>query len=164
MVSWDRFESEAGPLAAVARQRFDDAGLVLVGTLRRHGGPRISPVEPVISDGRLYLGMMWHSMKALDLRRDQRCVVHSLVTTAAGTEGDVKVYGRAIEITDPDERHRYGTALYAKIGWRPTGDFHLFAVDIDEVGYIRVDGAVHRVWHWRPGEPLGELETRPGTP
>jgi hypothetical protein len=164
MVSWDRFESEAGPLAAIARERFDDAGLILLGTLRRSGGPRISPVEPIISEGRLYLGMMWRSLKALDLRRDERCVVHSLVTNATGTEGDVKVYGRAIEIFDPDERHRYGTALHAKIGWRPAGDFHLFAVDIDEVGYIRVDGAVHRVWHWRPGEPLGELETRPGTP
>jgi hypothetical protein len=144
MVAWDQFESEAGPLAAIARERFDDAGLILLGTLRRSGGPRISPVEPVISEGRLYLGMMWRSLKALDLRRDERCVVHSLVTKAGGSEGDVKVYGRGMEIADPDERQRYGTALYAKIGWRPSGDFHLFAVDIDEVGYIRVEGAVHR--------------------
>ena len=85
-------------------------------------------------------------MKALDLRRDPRCVVHSIVTGTAGTEGDVKVYGRAVEITgaDPDERRRdrYGAALFARIGWRPTGDFHLFVVDIDEVGYFRVEGAV----------------------
>ncbi|HXQ43559.1 MAG TPA: pyridoxamine 5'-phosphate oxidase family protein [Acidimicrobiales bacterium] len=162
-MSWGRFEAEAGPLAAVARGRFEDAGLVLLGTLRRDGGPRISPVEPLILDGRLYLGMMWRSMKALDLRRDPRCVVHSVVTTTEGTEGDVKLYGRGVEITDAPERDRYGVALFDRIGWRPTGDFHLFVVDVEEVGYFRVEGTTHRVWHWRPGEPLGDLETRPGT-
>jgi hypothetical protein len=164
MVTWGRFESDAGPLADMARARFEDDGLILLGTLRRGGGPRISPVEPLILDGSLYLGMMWRSMKALDLRRDERCVVHSIVTTTTGAEGDVKVYGRAVEITDDAERDRYGAALLAKIGWRPEGDFHLFALDIDEVGYFRVEGTVHRVWHWRPGEILGQLETRPGTP
>lgn len=163
MVTWARFETDAGPLAAVARARFDDTGLILLGTLRHDGGPRISPVESLIVDGRLCLGMMWRSMKALDLQRDPRCVVHSMVTSTEGTEGDVKVYGRGVEIADPDQRQRYGAALFDKIGWRPSGDFHLFAVDIEEVGYIRVEGSVHRVWHWRPGEVLGELLTRPGT-
>jgi len=157
------FEIAAGPLATVARARFEGAGLVLVGTLRRRGGPRISPVEPLLLDGRLYLGMMWRSMKALDLERDPRCVVHSLVTSSDGAEGDVKVYGRAVEITDAGERDRYGEGLHARIGWRPPGDFHLFAVDIEEVGYFRVEGTMHRVWHWRPGEVLGELESRPGS-
>jgi hypothetical protein len=163
VATWAQFEEGAGPLAEIARARFDDAGLILLGTLRRDGGPRISPVEPLIHDGRLYLGMMWRSMKALDLRRDPRCVVHSVVTGTEGTEGDVKVYGRGLETDDEDERDGYGAALLAKIGWRPTGDFHLFTVDIDEVGYFRVEGSAHRVWHWRPGEVLGELETRPGS-
>jgi hypothetical protein len=162
MVSWGRFEADAGPLAQLARRRFEECGLVLVGTLRRDGGPRISPVEPLIVDDRLYLGMMWRSMKALDLRRDPRCVVHSIVTATEGNEGDVKLYGRGVEVTDVDQRDRYGVALFDRIGWRPTGDFHLFDVDIGEVGYFRVEGSVHRVWHWRPGEALGELETRPG--
>jgi hypothetical protein len=163
MVSWGEFEAEAGPLAALARGRFEGAGLVLVGTLRRQGWPRISPVEPLLLDGRLYLGMMWRSMKALDLRRDPRCVVHSIVAGTEGTEGDVKVYGRGLESTDPDERRRYGDGLFARIGWRPPGDFHLFVVDIEEVGYFRVEGAMHRVWHWRPGQALGQLESRPGS-
>ena len=119
-------------------------------------------MEPLIVDGRLYLGMMWQSRKALDLRRDPRCVVHSIVTTSAGDEGDVKVYGRVRESTDPDERERYATALFARIGWRPSGHFHLFAVGIEEGRYFRVDGDSHRIWHWRPGEVLGELARRPG--
>jgi len=163
MVTWAEFETGAGPLAAIARRRFEEAGLILLGTLRADGRPRISPVEPLIMEGRLYLGMMWRSMKALDLRRDDRCVVHSVVSATEGTEGDVKVYGRGVETSDPAERDRYGAALFARIGWRPAGDFHLFVVDIEEVGYFRVEGSVHRVWHWRPGQVLGELETRPGT-
>jgi hypothetical protein len=167
MVSWGEFEEAAAPLAAIARRRFEEAGLVLLGTLRRGGTPRISPVEPLLFDGRLYLGMMWRSMKALDLRRDPRCVVHSIVTSTEATEGDVKVYGRAVEVDDDVERDGYGEALFARIGWRPTGDFHLFAVDIEEVGFFRVDqeegGGVHRTWHWRRGQELGDLARRPGT-
>ena len=113
---------------------------MLVGTLRHNGWPRISPVEPLITDGSLHLGMMWQSRKGLDLLADPRCVVHSTVTDKGGTEGDVKIYGRAVDIVDPDVRKRYGVALYDRIGWRPDGDFHLFAVDIDEVGFFRVAG------------------------
>jgi hypothetical protein len=163
-MTWDRFHTEAEPLAALARDRFEGAGLILLGTLRRNGFPRISPVEPLIFDGQLYLGMMWQSRKALDLRRDPRCVVHSVVTSKDGTEGDVKVYGRAIERADPEERSRYGAALFDRIGWRPPGDFHLFSVDIEEVGYFRVEGTGHRVGHWCPGQTLGAMKTHPGAP
>jgi hypothetical protein len=149
MATWGEFRAADPVFAARCEERVDGVGLVLVGTLRRNGWPRISPVEPLITAGSLYLGMMWQSKKALDLLADPRCVVHSTVTDKGGTEGDVKIYGRAIDIVDPDERDRYGVALHDRIGWRPEGDFHLFAVDIDEVGYFRVvdDGPEVRHWH-----------------
>jgi hypothetical protein len=149
MVTWNEFRVADPDFAALCEERVDGAGLVLVGTLRRNGWPRISPVEPLIMDGALYLGMMWQSKKALDLLSDPRCVVHSTVTDKGGTEGDVKVYARAVDIVDPEERDRYAVALYQRIGWRPEGDFHLFAVDIEEVGYFRVVGDGHEVRHWR---------------
>jgi hypothetical protein len=68
----------------------------------------------------------------------------------AGTQGDVKVYGWAVVVTDPDERERYRTALEEAVGWRPEGDFHLFAVDITEVGYFRVVDGGHDTRAWRP--------------
>jgi hypothetical protein len=130
---------------------------VAVGTLRRNGWPRISPVEPLIADGKLYLGMMWQSRKALDLLRDPRCVVHSIVQDNSGAGGDIKVYGRAVEVTPADERERYCRALEARIGWRPDGEFHLFAVDITEVGYFVVAGGGHQTKTWAapstPGAP-----------
>jgi hypothetical protein len=149
VATWDEFRAADPAFAMRCEERVDGVGLVLVGTLRRNGWPRISPVEPLITGGSLYLGMMWQSKKALDLLADPRCVVHSTVTDKGGTEGDVKVYGRAVDIVDPDERERYGVALHDRIGWRPEGDFHLFAVDIDEVGFFRVVEGEHEVHHWR---------------
>ena len=121
MVTWAAFQEQAGALGAFAGERVEGPGLVLVATLRRDGWPRISPVEPLLFDGRLYLGMMWRSTKALDLLRDPRVLVHSVVSRKDGSEGDVKVYGRALEVRDPDERERYCVALQEKIGWRPEG-------------------------------------------
>ncbi|HMD46725.1 MAG TPA: pyridoxamine 5'-phosphate oxidase family protein [Acidimicrobiales bacterium] len=151
MASWDDFVGAAPELAALSAERLEGPGLCLVGTLRRNGWPRISPVEPLVAHGRLYLGMMWQSKKALDLLADPRCVVHRVVTDAAGTEGDVKLYGRAAAVTDPGERERYAVALEARIGWRPEGEeWHLFALDLTEVGYVAVVEGGRDVCHWRP--------------
>ncbi len=161
-VEWSAFVAADAALGAIATERIDGVGLCLVGTVRANGWPRISPVEPLVSGGRLYLGMMWQSKKALDLLRDPRCVVHSTVTDRGGSEGDVKVYGLATDVSDTDERDRYGVALHGRIGWRPDGDFHLFAVRVTEVGYFRVAGDDHTVRHWRPGRSRqGGLSTGP---
>ncbi len=53
--------------------------------------------------GQLYLSM-WRSQKALDLLRDPRCCVHNAVSDRMATDGEFKVYGRALDITNPEER------------------------------------------------------------
>jgi len=128
---WADVTVAAPDLAERCVRRLLDPGLVLLGTLRANGSPRISPVEPLVVDGELELGMMPGSLKARDLLRDPRCVVHSIVVSKDGDEGDAKVYGCARDVRDADARERYGVALEAAIGWRPEGDFHLFAVDVD---------------------------------
>ena len=128
---WEEFERDAPELAAFGRDRFERTGLVLVGTLRGNGWPRISPVEPLIADGHLYLGMMWRSRKALDLLRDPRCTINSIVSNRDASEGEFKLFGRALDIHDPAMRRSYSDALYEKIGWRPEeSEYHLFAIDI----------------------------------
>ncbi len=150
MTDWGTFRRSAPELVELADRRVGEARLVLLGTLRANGWPRISPVEPLVVDDELYLGMMWQSKKALDLLRDPRCVVHSVTAEESGTDGDVKVYGRAREVTDAGVRQRYGEALHAKIGWRPEGEeWHLFAVDVTEVGYFAVKDGGHDVRAWR---------------
>ena len=149
MVSWGAFADRDPELAALGLDRFERTGLALVGTLRKNGWPRISPVEPVITGGQLYLGMMWQSVKALDLLRDPRCTVHSTVSDRQGTEGEFKVYGRAVDVTDRAERDRFAEALFEKIGWRPEEpDYHLFSVDIQSAAWavIRDGERIQKVW------------------
>ena len=67
MASWGEFVRADPSFGALAVARIDGEGLVMVGTLRRNGWPRISPVEPLIVGGELCLGMMWRSRKAVDL-------------------------------------------------------------------------------------------------
>ena len=79
-MNWSEFKLEAPDLAALGEERFESTGLVLVGTIRKDGWPRISPVEPLLFEGRLCLGMMWRSRKSLDLIRDPRCTVNSIAS------------------------------------------------------------------------------------
>lgn len=154
MVSWAEFAAKAAELASLGEARLGATGLCLVGSLRRDGWPRISPVEPLITAGQLYLGMMPRSTKALDLQRDPRCVVHSTTSDKDGTEGDFKLYGRAVEISGEQERDSYADALYERIEWRPEGDYHLFAIGITEAAFVRIEDSAMRIRSWRPGEPV----------
>jgi pyridoxamine 5'-phosphate oxidase-like protein len=151
MVSWADFACEEPELARLGEERLEATGLCMLGTLRANGFPRISPVEPLLHAGQLYLGMMWRSRKANDLLRDPRCVVHNAHADKNGTDGDFKLYGLARDVQDPEEREGYCRALEAKIGWRPDDDpFHLFKVDVTEVGWWRVAGSAHESRAWRP--------------
>jgi hypothetical protein len=129
-------------LARLGRERLLDPGVVLVATIRRDGTPRLSPVEPFLMGEDLWLSMLWHSTKAADLLRDPRVLVHSIITGRDGAEGEFKIRGTANAEHDPGVRRRYADAVTAELGWSPTpGRFHLFAVSIDDVTYIRYDDA-----------------------
>ena len=116
---WDEFAAACPDLSSLGEERLRGRELCLVGTLRRNGWPRISPVEPEFVDGELMLGMMWRSPKALDLLRDPRLVVHSVVSSRMGNEGDFKLYGRAVPVEEPERRARYRATIKARIDWEP---------------------------------------------
>lgn len=149
MASWRTFADEDPELAAEVEARFDRDGLVLVGTLRANGWPRISPVEPLFVDGELHLGMMWQSRKAVDLQRDPRLVVHSITDDKSGAAGDAKVSGRAADVADARARERYCRLLEERIGWRPESEFHLFVIEPTEVATFRVVDGRHEIRTWR---------------
>jgi hypothetical protein len=148
VLRWADFAEAAQELAVLGKERFARAGIVLVGTIRKDGTPRISPVEYYEVEGHLMLGMMWQSFKARDLFRDPRCLVHSVVTSRAGDEGEFKLRGRAVPIEDPALREAYGDATEAEIGWRPTGDFHLFSLDIAEAAFVIYEEDEQRTTRW----------------
>ncbi|HEX6230906.1 MAG TPA: pyridoxamine 5'-phosphate oxidase family protein [Actinomycetota bacterium] len=135
---WGEFEESCPEIAAAARERFERDQLVLVGTLRADGSPRISPCEVDLAAGRLFLGMMWRSRKALDALRDPRVVVHSVARDTDGAEGDVKLYGLAADERDPEVRRAFREAIRARIDWAPEEpDYHCFSLDVREAGYVR---------------------------
>ena len=136
-MNWTQFAEASPELARLAEERFEKTGLILLGSITADGTPRISPVEPLIVDGELMLGMMWQSKKALDLLRDPRCLVHNTIANKDGTEGEIKLRGRAVNVDDPAKRERYGEELFKKINWRPEEPYHLFALDIHSVALVR---------------------------
>jgi hypothetical protein len=102
-------ELAAPEIARLGITRLNSAHVALLGTLRRDGSPRISPVEPYFAEGQLLIGAMAWSAKAADLRRDPRYVLHSVVTSPDSGEGELKLYGPATE-ADQDLR---GAAAHA---------------------------------------------------
>src|SRR5215475_14150412 len=138
---WSDFERAQPRLAGLGKQRLIEPGVLLVGTIRRDGSPRLSPVEPLVMDGDLWLSMIWKSAKARDLLRDPRILVHSVITSRDGGEGEFKIRGTARPQDDTAVQRRYADSAAATLGWQPEpGRFHLFAIDIDHVTFFRYDG------------------------
>ncbi|MEX0765290.1 MAG: pyridoxamine 5'-phosphate oxidase [bacterium] len=145
---WEEFTETCPELAEMAKKRFARDQLVLVGTLRTDGWPRISPCEVDIAAGHLFLGMMWRSTKALDLLRDSRVIVHSVQCDREAGEADIKLYGRAIEIGDPTLRKAFRDAIKARIDWAPDEpSFHLFSVDVERAACVAFSGG-QRIMTW----------------
>jgi len=169
-MNWSDIEQAQPRLAALGRKRLIDPGVVLVATIRRDGTARLSPVEPLLMDGDLWLSMLWQSAKARDLLRDPRVLVHSIVTSRDGDLGEFKVRGTARAEEDPAVQHRYAGAVASSLDWSPQpGRFHLFAVSIGQVTFIRYDtptGDQH-VTMWPPGREFvrrGTSATSVGDP
>jgi hypothetical protein len=156
MPSWGDVEAEAPELAALARGFLDAYVHKTLATLRRDGSPRISGTEVDFAGGELWLGSMWRSLKALDLRRDPRFALHSGSADPPGWTGDAKIAGRAEEVTDPD--------LKAEIVGddAPPGPSHLFRADVIELVVVRLgDPADHLVIEtWHAGRGVTRRERR----
>ena len=155
-MEWAEFAEQAPELAALAERRFEENRLGLVGTLRKDGSPRISPVEVFFVDGQPLLGMMWRSHKALDILRDPRIVVHSATSNPDGSEGDVKLYARAHGVDDPLVRRRYADVLEDRIHRRPEEPFHRFWLVLESAGYVAL-GKDLVAMRWNPDEGFARI-------
>jgi Pyridoxamine 5'-phosphate oxidase len=153
---WNQFVKACPEIGSLAEGRFRRDQLVMLGTLRADGSPRISPCEIDFGSGQLFLGIMWRSKKALDLLRDPRLVIHSVTCNKEGTDGDVKLYGRADEVQDVQVRAAYREAIHSRINWAPEEpNYHVFTFDLQSASYM-VFGPERRVVTWEPTEGLRE--------
>lgn len=157
-MQWSDFEQQAPELAQLAKERFAATELVMLGTLRKNGWPRITPIEYTFFEGDLMLGGMWQSKKCLDLLRDPRCVVHSTTSNKNGQEGDVKVYGRAATL-DAEREERYWQHIFELMNWRPDGPAHVFALDIESAAYVTFSGEGTMRWLTWPGNAWRERKS-----
>lgn len=139
---WRDVEAQAPDLAARARRFFDARTHKTIATLRRDGSPRLSATECLFVDGDLWFGSMWRAMKALDLQRDPRFVLHSGSVDPPRWKGDAKVAGRAEEITDRDLMASVFTQM-------PEDPVHLFRADISELVVVssRRTKMIVDAWH-----------------
>lgn len=134
-MNWGDLETAAPDIARLGRERLEQARVALLATLRKDGSPRISPVEPFLSQGHLLFGAMSWSAKTRDLLRDPRCVLHSAISGPDTGEGELKLYGRAIEA---DDRIRNS----CEEGWwvqRPPDAATVFALNIEQATFISWD-------------------------
>ena len=156
MPAWSDVEAAIPELASAVKASFDAHKHKVLATLRSDGSPRLSGNEAVFRDGDLWLGMMHHSRKALDLRRDSRMELHSAPVDLELKLGDAKLAGRAVEETDPEALRCFAAVSAGEHdGVEPPSPFHLFRVDVHEVTLIRVgdppDHLVIECWSHRAG-------------
>ena len=96
---WSEIAAGQPALGTAAHEKMIKPGVLLIGTTRRDGTARISGVEPLIMDDDLWLSMMSGSAKALDLGRDPRILLHSIVDSPA-PDAEIKIRGTAHVETD----------------------------------------------------------------
>jgi hypothetical protein len=145
VASWGEVERQAPELTALARGLLDAFTHKTLATVRRDGSPRISGTELEVSDGELWLGSMWRSVKALDLLRDPRFALHSgSPDPDAGWSGDAKLSGRAEDVTAEGATS------------------HRFRLDVTELVVVHLgeppDHIVIEAWH--EGRGLSRRERR----
>jgi hypothetical protein len=158
-MNWQTFAAQAPELAALGRARMDAAQVVLLGTLRKDGSPRITPIEYFFFEGQLTIGGMWQSKKMTDLLRDPRCTIHSAVTSKEGVEGDFKLAGRAIAQEPGAFRDRYLAAYREATGWAPSEPFHLFSIDVHEAAFLIFESGVASARDRLAGSPGIKVQT-----
>lgn len=149
ITNWAAFEAAEPAFASAVRARFAKYKHHVLATLREDGSPRVTGIEADFRSTELWLGMMAGSRKALDLRRDPRFALHANPGPDTSMDGgDVRVAGRAVEITDPA-----GIAAYVDEA-APPEPFHLFRTELTEVVRVRVEDDELVVEQWRPGRPV----------
>jgi nitroimidazol reductase NimA-like FMN-containing flavoprotein (pyridoxamine 5'-phosphate oxidase superfamily) len=145
MATWAEFASADPALADAGKGLLYQfgVGLAFLATVRRDGGPRVHPVCPFVSNGRLYVLIRPESPKRDDLARDGRYALQTFPPPRKESE-EFYVTGRAALVEDPETWKRaFADAKHLK-----SADEGLFELTIERV--------MHTTWeHW------GTPEMRP---
>jgi Pyridoxamine 5'-phosphate oxidase len=158
--TWADFEQAAPELAARGRELIDRFGYVLLGTIRRDGTPRISPVEARVVRGRLMVVMIRDTHKARDVLRDPRLAMNTPITDPADPGSEFKLRGRAVAVDEPDLIEATAAATEAASGWRPPTDWHFFSIEVEDAALMEWEAGALTMTRWSRERGLERL-TRP---
>ncbi len=151
MANWGELTTTAPDLATRIEARFGAHKHAMLATLRRDGSPRLSGIETSFRGGELWLGMMPDSVKSADLQRDPRFAIHCAPVDLDLADGDAKLSGRAIRITDENVVADYLRRFEEDTGQAPP-EADLFRTDLVEASIVTVHGEELVIDSWREGE------------
>jgi Pyridoxamine 5'-phosphate oxidase len=156
MTTWQELTEAAPRITEIfARRHTATGGLCLLATLRSDGYPRISPIEPRIFEGRLWLIGMPGTTKFRDLARDPRFCLHTATVDSQVSDGDAKLWGMVEDVPDRALHQRFAVALFEETGFDLRGaEFdHFYATDLTGASAVEVGGGHMDVTIWKPGQP-----------
>jgi hypothetical protein len=140
MPTWEEFAAAAPRIATIFQRRHAATGnLCMLATLRSDGFPRISPMEPRIFEGELWLIGMPHTAKFADLRHPRFSLHTATVDTQVG-DGDAKLWGTVHDVQDEALHRRWADSLFEESGFDLRGQqFDTFyAADITGASSVEV--------------------------
>jgi pyridoxamine 5'-phosphate oxidase-like protein len=155
MTSWHELKEQAPRITAIFERRHAATGnLCMLATLRKDGFPRISPMEPGLFEGELWIGGMPGTTKFFDLARDPRFSLHTATVDTHVGDGDAKVWGTVHDVQDPELHQRYAEDLFARTGFDLRGQVFkpFYAADITGASAVEVADGHMDVTIWKVGE------------
>jgi hypothetical protein len=152
MISFAELLQAAPEVAEPIQRRIEATGLALVGTIRADGSPRVSPIEVLVRDGRLQLGMMPGSRKAVDVGRDPRVCLLTPVADKDDLGGEGKLFGALRRLDDPDEVAALFAAATEGTDWDATDldGSPAFEVLVSAAAWQRVEDDAFVTSSWDP--------------
>ena len=156
---WNEFHQSNEQFSNLFKLKFNEKGLILLGTIRKNGIPRISPVEIFFVQNQILLGLMNKSKKYLDILRDPRGVVQNIIMNNDGSDGEFKFNVEMIELPDPLIRNSF----FDEFARRWNNDIpkaykesaHIFTIDIKFASITTwniKDGKMFvKMWHEKKG-------------
>src|SRR3990172_2980717 len=136
MATWGEFAEAAPDLAAFGSERFRQAEVAYLATVRDDRSPRVHPVTPILGEERLFLFMEPTSPKGHDLRRDPRYAMHSLVTDQDGNPGEFHIRGRGWAVDDDAIRATVAEAA----PYEPMERWIAFEFSVEEAASTKYEG------------------------
>ena len=105
MVTWKEFAAAEPDLADVGRSLLFQfkVGLAFLATVRGDGAPRLHPVCPVLSNGRLFVLITPTSPKRYDLLRDGKYALQTFPQPKPGSD-EFYIAGKAAPVDDQSAR------------------------------------------------------------